>query len=203
MPVYGLSPSGKPLFTTEEDQKLVYLKEQKDFTWREISKYFRGRTQGTLQVRYSRKLCKRHPYQSLGKEFIEEIEKQIERRIRGPQNRTDAPFGEHSDEKTGNLVDEPTELGTERTEKQQGDLIEHTPKQRMTLRPVRSTPRQQAMPFQEVTNQEVPEHVGAKTRTAAKSQRTTVLKPGKTLPPPRHSMSQKITQWLRKGHRRS
>lgn len=201
MAKFGFSPSGKSLFTPEEDQKVIYLKEQKDFSWREIAKYFRGRTQGTLQVRYSRKLCKQHQYHSLAEEFIEDIEKQIAKRIQGTKKRTDAPVEEHSEQETGNPVDEQqTELGTEHTEKQQGQLIEQLPVPKMSLRPVRSTPRRQAMPLQEGTNQEVPEHVGAKTRTAAKTQRPIAIKPGKVLPSPRDV--KKITRWLQESHRR-
>lgn len=45
----------KAKFTAEDDQLIIYLKEH-EFMWKEIAEYFPGRTSGTLQVRYCKKL---------------------------------------------------------------------------------------------------------------------------------------------------
>lgn len=46
----------KTLFTPEENKKIKYLKEVKRLTWPQIMQFFPGRSTGTLQVRYSKRL---------------------------------------------------------------------------------------------------------------------------------------------------
>ncbi|KAI9769197.1 MAG: hypothetical protein M1840_004326 [Geoglossum simile] len=43
-------------FTTEDDQRLVDLKENKSMSWKQIAEFFPGRSAGSLQVRYCTKL---------------------------------------------------------------------------------------------------------------------------------------------------
>lgn len=47
-------------YTPEEDALLAELKEVKNMRWDEMLPYFNGRTKGSLQVRYSTKVSKRH-----------------------------------------------------------------------------------------------------------------------------------------------
>jgi hypothetical protein len=57
MPPPALRPRGPKIkFTSEDDQLLVDLKEQKNLTWKQIAEFFTGRSSGTLQVRYCTKL---------------------------------------------------------------------------------------------------------------------------------------------------
>ncbi|KAK3623650.1 hypothetical protein LTR22_024307 [Elasticomyces elasticus] len=57
MPAPALEPKGsKHKFTIEDDALLVELKKTKNLTWKQISKFFPGRSSGTLQVRYCTKL---------------------------------------------------------------------------------------------------------------------------------------------------
>lgn len=57
MPEPAARPKGPKLkFTTEDDQLLIELKEQKNLTWKQIADFFPGRSSGTLQVRYCTKL---------------------------------------------------------------------------------------------------------------------------------------------------
>lgn len=57
MPPPAARPRGPKLkFTTEDDQLLVDLKENKALTWKQIAEFFPGRSSGTLQVRYCTKL---------------------------------------------------------------------------------------------------------------------------------------------------
>jgi hypothetical protein len=57
MPPPAPRPRGPKLkFTTEDDQLLVDLKENKSLTWKQIAEFFPGRSSGTLQVRYCTKL---------------------------------------------------------------------------------------------------------------------------------------------------
>jgi len=57
MPPPAPRPRGPKLkFTTEDDQLLIDLKENKSLTWKQIADFFPGRTSGTLQVRYCTKL---------------------------------------------------------------------------------------------------------------------------------------------------
>ena len=57
MPAPAARPRGPKLkFTTEDDQLLVDLKENKALTWKQIAEFFPGRSSGTLQVRYCTKL---------------------------------------------------------------------------------------------------------------------------------------------------
>jgi hypothetical protein len=57
MPEPAPRPKGPKLkFTTEDDQLLIELKEQKNLTWKQIADFFPGRSSGTLQVRYCTKL---------------------------------------------------------------------------------------------------------------------------------------------------
>lgn len=57
MPAPAPRPRGPKLkFTTEDDQLLIQLKEQKNLTWKQIADFFPGRSSGTLQVRYCTKL---------------------------------------------------------------------------------------------------------------------------------------------------
>ena len=57
MPSPAERPRGPKLkFTTEDDQLLIELKEQKNLTWKQIADFFPGRSSGTLQVRYCTKL---------------------------------------------------------------------------------------------------------------------------------------------------
>ncbi|EPE02163.1 myb dna-binding domain-containing protein [Ophiostoma piceae UAMH 11346] len=57
MPQPAARPRGPKLkFTTEDDQLLIDLKENKNLTWKQIADFFPGRSSGTLQVRYCTKL---------------------------------------------------------------------------------------------------------------------------------------------------
>ena len=57
MPSPAPAPRGPKLkFTSEDDQLLVDLKENKNLTWKQIAEFFPGRSSGTLQVRYCTKL---------------------------------------------------------------------------------------------------------------------------------------------------
>ncbi|TQS34052.1 hypothetical protein Golomagni_05581 [Golovinomyces magnicellulatus] len=57
MPEPAPRPRGPKLkFTSEDDQLLIQLKEQKNLTWKQIADFFPGRSSGTLQVRYCTKL---------------------------------------------------------------------------------------------------------------------------------------------------
>jgi Myb-like DNA-binding domain len=57
MPEPASRPRGPKLkFSSQEDQMLVDLKENKNLTWKQIADFFPGRTSGTLQVRYCTKL---------------------------------------------------------------------------------------------------------------------------------------------------
>lgn len=57
MPEPAQRPKGPKLkFTTEDDQLLIELKEQKNLTWKQIADFFPGRSSGTLQVRYCTRL---------------------------------------------------------------------------------------------------------------------------------------------------
>jgi hypothetical protein len=57
MPPPALPSKGpKPKFTPEEDQLLIDLKENKALTWKQIADFFPGRSPGTLQVHYCKKL---------------------------------------------------------------------------------------------------------------------------------------------------
>lgn len=61
MPFSLPGPAGpKAKFTEREDETLIELKEVYDLTWKQIQRWFPGRTSGTLQVRYCTKL-KRKP----------------------------------------------------------------------------------------------------------------------------------------------
>ena len=53
------SRSKRPRFT-EEDAKLVDLKERRGWSWEDIQRSFPGRSTGSLQVRYSTKLKERN-----------------------------------------------------------------------------------------------------------------------------------------------
>ncbi|ANB11358.1 hypothetical protein AWJ20_4164 [Sugiyamaella lignohabitans] len=46
----------KPKFSTEDDELLIMLKEERKLTWKQIAEHFDGRTAGSLQVRYCTKL---------------------------------------------------------------------------------------------------------------------------------------------------
>ncbi|KAI9849390.1 MAG: hypothetical protein M1838_000163 [Thelocarpon superellum] len=57
MPEPAPAPRGPKLkFTSDDDQLLVELKENKNLTWKQIADFFPGRSSGTLQVRYCTKL---------------------------------------------------------------------------------------------------------------------------------------------------
>nr|POE92344.1 hypothetical protein CFP56_70415 [Quercus suber] len=57
MPMPASRPKGPKLkFTSDDDQLLVNLKENKNLTWKQIADFFPGRSSGTLQVRYCTKL---------------------------------------------------------------------------------------------------------------------------------------------------
>ncbi|KAI5457827.1 hypothetical protein BGZ63DRAFT_363892, partial [Mariannaea sp. PMI_226] len=57
MPSPAPRPRGPKLkFTSEDDQLLIELKENKNLTWKQIADFFPGRSSGTLQVRYCTKL---------------------------------------------------------------------------------------------------------------------------------------------------
>lgn len=57
MPDPAPRPRGPKLkFTSEDDQLLIDLKENKSLTWKQIADFFPGRSSGTLQVRYCTKL---------------------------------------------------------------------------------------------------------------------------------------------------
>lgn len=57
MPAPASRPRGPKLkFTSEDDQLLIELKENKNLTWKQIADFFPGRSSGTLQVRYCTKL---------------------------------------------------------------------------------------------------------------------------------------------------
>lgn len=61
MPLRLPGPAGsKSKFNEVEDATLIELKEIHDLTWKQIQRWFPGRTSGTLQVRYCTKL-KRKP----------------------------------------------------------------------------------------------------------------------------------------------
>lgn len=47
-------------YTPEEDALLAELKEVRNVRWEDMPQYFEGRTKGSLQVRYSSKVSKRH-----------------------------------------------------------------------------------------------------------------------------------------------
>jgi hypothetical protein len=53
------SRSKRPRFT-EEDARLVNLKERRGWSWEDIQRSFPGRSTGSLQVRYSTKLKERN-----------------------------------------------------------------------------------------------------------------------------------------------
>jgi WD40 repeat protein len=55
---HGTSKHGTP-YSTEEDNLLAHLKEMLGIAWEDMPKYFSGRTQGSLQVRYSSKIKNR------------------------------------------------------------------------------------------------------------------------------------------------
>lgn len=55
----GASNHGIP-YSTEEDNLLAHLREEKGIGWDEMPKHFSGRTRGSLQVRYSSKLKNRN-----------------------------------------------------------------------------------------------------------------------------------------------
>ena len=57
MPEPAARPRGPKLkFTSEDDQLLIDLKENKNLTWKQIADFFPGRSSGTLQVRYCTRL---------------------------------------------------------------------------------------------------------------------------------------------------
>ncbi|KAI9777289.1 MAG: hypothetical protein M1816_004807 [Peltula sp. TS41687] len=75
-------------FTEEEDELLIDLKENRNFTWEQIKCCFPGRTTGTLQVHYCTKL------KSLRSDDADEASKDFEKGRQSARcQRTIAPSG--------------------------------------------------------------------------------------------------------------
>jgi hypothetical protein len=57
MPEQASQPQERrPRFTSEENAQLVDLKQNRNFSWKQIERFFPGRSIGTLQVHYCTKL---------------------------------------------------------------------------------------------------------------------------------------------------
>ena len=85
-----LLSSPELLFTTGDDELLVYLKGKLSWKWREIAKYFLGQSQGTVQIRYSKYLVRPTLVIATTSKSLQTYNSEIERLTSEPVSNSEA-----------------------------------------------------------------------------------------------------------------